>query len=193
MFFIHLLNPPKLKIQDVVNSNLKVVRPTFLSQMATRRKQRNLPAVIGESQEQHHRKNLSRDTNVPRVKEDYITQFYEKIFAEGVKNDSGFYQDKEVSSGRCVQTGRVSFELTNSGAIQYHSGDFIELWQGKPGTHRWPFPEWSSSWNEHFCLQKFRPWRGKPQSVPELPNLPFSKQTCIARLNFEEKPRDRVN
>ena len=31
-----------------------------------------------ESQEEYHRKNLTRDTNVPTVKEDYVTPVSEK-------------------------------------------------------------------------------------------------------------------
>ena len=46
--------------------------------MATLRNKRNLAAITRERQEENLRNGLSRNTSVPRINEDYITQLSEK-------------------------------------------------------------------------------------------------------------------
>ena len=47
--------------------------------MATLRKKRKLAAVTRKTQEEHPRNGQSRNTSVPRINEEYITQHSEKI------------------------------------------------------------------------------------------------------------------
>ena len=47
--------------------------------MATLRKKRKLAALNKENCEEHHRRNLAQNSNVPRSQEDYITQISEEI------------------------------------------------------------------------------------------------------------------
>ena len=47
--------------------------------MATLRKKRKLAAVTGETQEEHPRNGQSRNTSVPRINEEYITQVSEEF------------------------------------------------------------------------------------------------------------------
>ena len=47
--------------------------------MATLRSKRKLAAVIRETQEEHPRNGQSRNTSVPRINEEYITQVSEEI------------------------------------------------------------------------------------------------------------------
>ena len=47
--------------------------------MATMRNKRKLAAVTRETQAEHPRNGQSRNTSVPRINEEYITQFSEKI------------------------------------------------------------------------------------------------------------------
>ena len=47
--------------------------------MATLRNKRNLAAVIRETQEEHLRNGQSRNTSVPRINEENITQVSEEI------------------------------------------------------------------------------------------------------------------
>ena len=47
--------------------------------MATLRNKRKLAAVTRETQEEHPRNGQSRNTSVPRISEDYITQVFEEF------------------------------------------------------------------------------------------------------------------
>ena len=90
--------------------------------------ERKLVAFKRESQEEHPTNNLSRNTNVLRVNEDYITKISEDLDDRGSKNNvSEVSQDKVSNSRYSVETERVSSELTNSAAILNHSGDIPEL------------------------------------------------------------------
>ena len=53
--------------------------------MATLRNKRKLAAVTGETQEEQPRNGQSRNTSVPRINEEYITQISEEI--EGIVNE----------------------------------------------------------------------------------------------------------
>ena len=46
--------------------------------MATLRSKRKLAAVTRETQEEHPRNGQSRNTSVPRINEEYITQVFEE-------------------------------------------------------------------------------------------------------------------
>ena len=82
--------------------------------------------------------------------------------------DSGVLQERDSGSRRSVETGRFPSELTNSGAIRNHPGDFPDLRQGKPVVRWLLFPEWSSFRIGYFGQQvtslcDFRPWPGTPE------------------------------
>ena len=47
--------------------------------MATLRNKRKLAAVTRETQEEHPRNGQSRNTSIPRINEEYITQVSEEI------------------------------------------------------------------------------------------------------------------
>ena len=102
----------------------------FPSQIATLRNKRKLAAVNKDSQEEHPRKNVSRETNVPRVNEDYIAQVSKEIEGRVTKIVSGVYQDRESDSRRFAKTGRFPSELTSSASIRNRSGDFREMREG---------------------------------------------------------------
>ena len=53
--------------------------------MATLRNKRKLAAVTRETQEEHPRSGQSRNTSVPRINEEYITQVSEEIEGRGSK------------------------------------------------------------------------------------------------------------
>ena len=55
------------------------LRSIFLSKMATLRNKRKLAAVRRETQEENPRNGQSRNTSVPRINEEYITQVSEQI------------------------------------------------------------------------------------------------------------------
>ena len=55
------------------------MRSIFPSKMATLRNKRKLAAVTRETQEEYPRNGQSRNTSVPRINEEYITQVSEEI------------------------------------------------------------------------------------------------------------------
>ena len=86
-----------------------------------------IAVVNRNSQEEHLRNNLSRDINVHRMSEDYITQVSEKTESRVFHK---YCQELGRIEGRflgAVETGRVSSELTSSGASRNPSGDFPQL------------------------------------------------------------------
>ena len=95
--------------------------------MTALRNKRKLAGVNRDSQEEHPRNNLPQDTNIPRVKEDYITQVSKEIELKVTHNDSRVLQGRESNSIQSVQTARNSSELTSLGEMKNHSGDFPEL------------------------------------------------------------------
>ena len=63
--------------------------------MATLRNKRTLAAVTRETQEEHPRKGQSRNTSVPRINEEYITQLSEEIEGRVTKKLSQEYSRTE--------------------------------------------------------------------------------------------------
>ena len=63
--------------------------------MATLRNKRKLAAVTGETQEEHPRNGQSRNTSVPRINEEYLTQVSEEIEGRVTKKQSQEYSRTE--------------------------------------------------------------------------------------------------
>ena len=63
--------------------------------MATLRNKRKLAAVTRETQEEHPRNGQSRNTSVPRINEEYITQVFEEIEGRVTKKLSQEYSRTE--------------------------------------------------------------------------------------------------
>ena len=94
--------------------------------MATLRNKRKLAAVIRETQEEHPRNGLSRNTFVPRINEEYITQVSEEIEGRVTKKLS-----KEFSRTESRILGALSKldEFLLNPQVRTHSGTV-------PGTFR---------------------------------------------------------
>ena len=56
--------------------------------MAARRNKRKLAAVTRKTQEEHPRNGQSRNTSVPRINEEFITQIFEEIESRVTKKQS---------------------------------------------------------------------------------------------------------
>ena len=63
--------------------------------MATLRNKRKLAAVTRETEEEHPRNGQSRNTSVPRINEEYITQVFEEIEGRVTKKSSQEYSRTE--------------------------------------------------------------------------------------------------
>ena len=87
--------------------------------MATLRNKRKLAAVTRETQEEHPRNGQSRSTYVPRINEEYITQFSEEIEGRVVKKLS-----REFSRTESRILGALSKldEFLLNPQIRTHSG-----------------------------------------------------------------------
>ena len=71
--------------------------------MATLRNKRKLAAVTGETQEEHPRKGQLRNTSVPRINEEYITQIFEEVECRVTKKTvPGVQQDRVPHFGCSV-------------------------------------------------------------------------------------------
>ena len=71
--------------------------------MATLRHKRKLAAVTRETQEEHPRNGQSRNTSVPRINEEYITQVSEEIEGRvSKKTVPGVQQDRVPHFGCSV-------------------------------------------------------------------------------------------
>ena len=94
--------------------------------MATLRNKRNLAAVTREIQEEHPRNDKSRNTSVPRINEEYITQACEEIESRVTKKLS-----QEISRTESRILGALSKldEFFLNPQIRTHSGTV-------PGTFR---------------------------------------------------------
>ena len=94
--------------------------------MATLRNKRKLAAVTRKTQEEHPRNGQSRNTSLPRISEDYITQVSEEIAGRVNKKLS-----QEVSRTESRILGALSKldELLLNLQIRTHSGTV-------PGTFR---------------------------------------------------------
>ena len=93
------------------------------SKMATLRIKRKFAAVTRETQEEHPRNGQSRNTSVPRVNEEYITQVSEEIEGRVTKKLS-----QELSRTECRILGALSKldEFLLNQQIRTHSGTVSE-------------------------------------------------------------------
>ena len=94
--------------------------------MATLRNQRKLAAVTRETQEENPRKGQSRNTSVPRINEEYITQFSEEI--EGRITEKLSQEFNRIESRIADALSKLDEFLSNQ-QVQTHS-------KTVPGTFR---------------------------------------------------------
>ena len=91
--------------------------------MATLRNKRTLAAVTRETQEENLRNGQSRNTSVPRINEECITQVSEQIEGRVTKKLSQEFSRTE---------SRISLEPTDNDAFRNRSGNIPEHKHGKP-------------------------------------------------------------
>ena len=94
--------------------------------MATLRNKRKLAAVTRETQEENPRNGQSRNTSVPRINEDYITQVSEDIEGRVSKK---LYQEFSLTESRILGALSKLDEFLLNQQIQTHS-------ETVPGTFR---------------------------------------------------------
>ena len=97
-----------------------------LQKMATLRNKRKLAAVTRETQEEHPRNGQSRNTSVPRINEEFITQVFQEIEGRVTKKLSQEYSRTE---SRILGALSKLYESLLNQQIQTHSGTV-------PGTFR---------------------------------------------------------
>ena len=94
--------------------------------MATLRNKRKLAAVTRETQEEHPRNGQSRNTSVPRINEEYITQASEEIEGRITEKLS---QEFSRTESRILDALSKLDEILSNQQIQTHS-------RTVPGTFR---------------------------------------------------------
>ena len=104
--------------------------------MATLRNKRKLAAVTRETQEEHPRNGQSRNTSVPRINEEYITQVSEEIESRVTKKLS---QEFSRTESRILGTPSKLDEFLLNQQIRTHSetvpGTFRNTNVENQGTH----------------------------------------------------------
>ena len=104
--------------------------------MATLRNKRKLAAVTGETQEEHPRNGQSRNTSVPRINEEYITQLSEEIEGRLSKKLS---QEFSKTESRILGALSKLYEFLLNQQIRTHSetvpGKFWNTNVGNQGTN----------------------------------------------------------
>ena len=104
--------------------------------MATLRNKRKLAAVTGETQEEHPRNGQSRNTSVPRINEEYITQLSEEIEGKVIKKLS---QEFSRTESRILGALSKLDEFLLNQQIRTHSetvpGTFRNTNVGNQGTN----------------------------------------------------------
>ena len=94
--------------------------------MATLRSKRKLAAVTSETQEEHPRNGQSRNTSIPRINEEYLTQAFEEIEGRVTKRLS---QEFSRTDSRILGALSKLDEFLLNPQIRTHSGTV-------PGTFR---------------------------------------------------------
>ena len=94
--------------------------------MATLRNKRKLAAVTRETQEEHSRNGQSRNTSVPRIKEEYITQLSEEIEGRVSKKLS---QEFSRTESRILGALSKLDEFLLNQQIRTHSGTVPETFR----------------------------------------------------------------
>ena len=97
-----------------------------LQKMATLRNKRKLAAVTRETQEEHPRNGQSRNTSVPRINEEYITQVSEEIEGRVTKKLSLGYSRTE---SRILGALSKLHEFLLNQQIWTHSGTVPETFR----------------------------------------------------------------
>ena len=87
--------------------------------MARLRNKRKLAAVTRETQEEHPRNGQSRNTSVPRINEEYLTQVYEEIEGRVTKRLS---QEFSRTESRILEFLSKLDEFLLNPQIRTHSG-----------------------------------------------------------------------
>ena len=101
--------------------------------MATLRNKRKLAALNKENCEEHSRRNLAKNSNVPRSQEDYITQVSEEIEGRVTKKLS---QEFSRTKNHLLGTlARLADFLMNP-LIQDYSGNALETSRNAFGTNQ---------------------------------------------------------
>ena len=94
--------------------------------MATLRNKRKLAAVTRETQEEHLRNGQSRNTSVPRINEEYITQVSEEIEGRVTKKPS---QELSRTQSRILGALSKLDEFLLNQQIRTHSGTVPETFR----------------------------------------------------------------
>ena len=94
--------------------------------MATLRNKRKLAAVTRKTQEEHLRNGQSRNTSVPRINEEYITQLSDEIEGRVTKKLSQEYSRTE---SRILGTLSNLDEFLLNQQIRMHSGTVQETFR----------------------------------------------------------------
>ena len=126
--------------------------------MATLRNKRKLAAVTRETQEENPRNGQSRNTSVPRINEEYITQVSEQIEGRVTKKLS---QKFSWTESRVLGALSKLDEFLLNQQITTHSRTVPEHKRGKPGNEWGRLPEWSSSWSRHLPRPDYTKLRPK--------------------------------
>ena len=105
----------------------------FPEKLAILRKKTKLAALNKESHEEHPGSNRGRDTNVPRTREDYITQVSEKIESRLTKKLS---QEFSKTESRIIGTLSQLDEFLLNPLIQGHSEFASETFWNAYGTYQ---------------------------------------------------------
>ena len=102
--------------------------------MATQRNKQKLAAVLGETQESA-RNRQSQNTFVSGMTERYITQASEEIKSGVTEKLSQEFSRTVTYFGCSVQTWRISSEPASTDMLRNRSGNILQHWLRKPGTH----------------------------------------------------------
>ena len=94
--------------------------------MATLRNKRKLAAVTRETQEEHPRNGQSRNTSIPRINKEYITQLSEEIEGRVTKKLSQEYSRTE---SRILRALSILNEFLLNQQIRMHSGTVLETFR----------------------------------------------------------------
>ena len=101
--------------------------------MATLRIKRKLAAITRETQEENPRNGQSRNTSVPRINGEYITQLSGEIEGRVSKKLSQEFSRTESRILGALTKLDESLEPTDTDAFRNRSGNIPEHKRGKPG------------------------------------------------------------
>ena len=104
--------------------------------MATLRNKRKLAAVTRETQEENPRNGQSRNTSVPIINEENITQVSEQIegrFTKKLSQEFSRTESRILGALSKLDEYLLSLEPTDNDAFRNRSGNIPEHKRGKPG------------------------------------------------------------